>query len=365
MQFFRSIVIVLLCVAGLTSLAQNSDDCEQVLNSATDEFNSGRFYGIAQLLNPCLEKGFSREQRQRANLLLTQVYLLLDDPDNAERSYLNVLRANPEFESDMARDPIDVVYLSKKFTAFPIFSISGRIGANTSIARVIQTIDPGGEASTVNNYSLRAGWHVGFGVDWNITKEVALVSELNYVLTSYGKRQVKFNGDEEDFTDRQNWVSLPFSLKYADTQGRIRPYGYIGVTLHWLVSDKAQINLLKKDIINNQLTAIPAESPTLTFTEYRNKFNQSLFIGGGVRYKIGLDYVFADLRYSAGLRNVVKPTSTYAGDGPMVEWAHTDDYFRLDNIAISFGYVKPLYKPRKVKKVRTMPILRGLNKRAE
>jgi hypothetical protein len=365
MRFLRYTVIGLLSIMGWASVAQNSDDCEQVLNSATEEFNAGRFYGIAQLLNPCLESGFSREQRQRANLLLTQVNLLLDDPENAERSYLNVLRANPEFETDMARDPIDVVYLSKKFTAFPIFSISGRIGANTSIARVIQTIDPGGEASTVNDYSLRAGWQVGFGVDWNITKEVALVSELNYVLTSYGKRQVKFNGDEEEFIDRQNWVSLPFSLKYSDTKGKIRPYGYVGFALHWLVSDKAQINLLKQDFFNNQLTAIPAESPTLNFTKYRNQFNQSFFVGSGVRYKIGLDYVFADLRYSVGLSNVVKPTSTYAGDGPMIEWAHADDYFRLDNIAISFGYVKPLYKPRKVKKVRTMPILRSLNKRAE
>ncbi len=132
-----------------------------------------------------------------------------------------------------------------------------------------------------------------------------------------------------------------------------------------MVSDKGQINLLKQDVINDQLTAIPAESPLITFTKYRNRFNQSLFLGGGVRYKIGLDFVFADLRYSAGLRNVVIPTSTNDSFGPMPEYAHVDDYFRLDNIAISFGYMKPLYKPRKVKKVRTMPILRSLNKRAE
>jgi len=364
MRFIVSAVFIgLINVVGFNAYAQKSDDCEQVLNTATEEFNAGRFYGIAEILKPCLDNGFSREQRQRANLLLTQVYLLLDDPDNAEKSYLNVLRANPEYETDMARDPIDVVYLSKKFTAFPIFSISARIGANTSPMRVIQRIDPGGEASTLNKYSLRAGWQIGLGVDWNITKQVALVAEMNYAFTSYGKKQVKFIGDEEEFTSRQNWVSLPLSVKYADTQGRIRPYGYAGFAFHFLFSDKGQINLLKQDIINNQVTAIPAESPTLKFTEYRNQFNQSVFFGGGVRYKIGLDYVFADLRYSVGLSNVVKATSTYGFDGPMIEWGHVDDYFRMDNLAVSVGYVKPIYKPSKVKKVRTMPLLRGINKR--
>jgi len=362
MRFVRSLGIGLIFSVCFTTYAQKNDDCEQVLNSAADEFNAGRFYGIAAQLNSCLDKGFSREQRQRANLLLTQVYLLLDDPENAERSYLNVLKANPEFEADMSKDPIDLVYLSQKFTAFPIFSFSGRIGPNTSPIRVIQTIDPGGEASTLNKYSLRAGWQVGLGVDWNITRKIALVSELDYVMTSYKKKQVKFNGDLEEFTDRQNWLSIPISIKYSSIQGEIRPYGYVGVALHWMASDRGQITLLKQDVINDQLTAIPAESPRLNLTEYRNQFNQSLFVGGGVRYKIGLDYIFADLRYSFGLRNVVIPPSTYDYDGPMAEWAHADDYFRIDNAAISFGYVRPIYKPRKVKVARTMSILRGINK---
>lgn len=364
MRFKKS--LVLLFVFGLlrsVSVAQEpAMDCEQTLNAATEEFNSGRFYGIAAMLKPCLEGKFSREQRQRANLLLAQTYLLLDDPIGAENSYIDVLWANPEFVADTARDPIDLVYLSRKFTADPIFSLFLKFGGNASPVQVIHTINPSGEPNVVNDYSLMVGWQFGGGFDWNIFPEIAITTEFNYSLTAYRKTQFKFNLDKEEFIDRQNWLSVPVSIKYSDTRGRVRPFGYIGFAVQWLVADKGQITSLKTDIINEQPTAIPNESPTLTLTKYRNAFNQSFFLGGGVRYKLGLDFVFADARYAFGLSNLVIPTSTFDSDGPMVEWGHADDYFRMDNLSLSVGYVKPLYKPRKLKRARTKSILRGINK---
>src|SRR5258706_9619049 len=126
---YLTCLIVLLLTSAELSWAQK-DDCELTLRNALEEFNAGHFYGIPSILKPCIDKGFTLEQKQRAYLLLTQTYLLIDDPISAEDSYLKLLKANPEFVTDDARDPIDVVYLSKKFTSSPIFSIYGRVGAN-------------------------------------------------------------------------------------------------------------------------------------------------------------------------------------------------------------------------------------------
>src|SRR5688572_22877137 len=93
-------------------------DCEQTIAYATDEFNAGHFYAVPSILDSCLN-GFNRDQKQRAQLLLTQTYLLLDDPIGAQRSYLDVLSANPEFIPDEQLHAIDIVYLSKRFTATP------------------------------------------------------------------------------------------------------------------------------------------------------------------------------------------------------------------------------------------------------
>ena len=95
-RFYRIIFLFILIPAFATAQTM---DCEQTLALATEEYNAGHFYNVPSILNDCLTK-FNRDQRQRAFLLLTQTYLLLDDPIGAQRSYLEVLAANPEFIPD-------------------------------------------------------------------------------------------------------------------------------------------------------------------------------------------------------------------------------------------------------------------------
>lgn len=360
MRFYKSIVggLILACVLNTAIFAQ-SNSCEAQLSAATAEFDAGRFYGIPSMLKPCIDKGFTREQRQRAFLLLTQAYLLLDDPIGADNSYLEVLRANPEFLADTARDQIDVVYLSKRFTAAPIFSLFGRVGGNFSSVRVIQEINSSGGPSQ-NDYNVRIGFQVGGGVDWHISEHLAVTAELDYVFTSYKKEQVKFNGDLEEFIDKQNWFAVPLSVKYTIlTTGKIRPYVFAGYSFNLLVSDRAQLSLFKNDGEITQDEALPEES----YSAYRRKANASFLIGGGAKYKIGLDFLFAEMRYNFGLTNVVIPPTTY--DGPAQKSGHVDDYFRLDNFSISVGYIRPLYKARKVNRVKTKSVLKGIKKQAK
>jgi hypothetical protein len=107
--------------------------------------------------------------------------------------------------------------------------------------------------------------------------------------------------------------------------------------------------------------------------EFRNRLNQSLIFGGGVKYKVGLDFVFVEMRYCMGFKNL---TGDLYGNTSLntttVEWIrsfeaagayrHVDDYFRLDNLSISFGFLRPLYKPRELKRARTKGVLRKMKK---
>jgi hypothetical protein len=365
MRVSTTIAAVIFVVSLHQSALAQQIDCEQQLILATDEFNAGRFFSVPGMLRACLDAGFSREQRQRANLLLAQTYLLLDEPEAAEKSYMDVLWANPEFETDTLRDPIDLIYLGRKFTADPVFSLFMRAGGNVSPVRVIHSINPTGEADVVDNYSLRFGFHLGGGADWHVSEKLSITAEVNYTFTQYYKTQVKFNGDLEEFTDRQRWMTLPLSIRYSHGRGRYRPFVFAGFSLQWLLTDRAQLRSSKVDFIEDQAVTIPAESPTLVLTRYRNTSNQSVFIGGGVKQKVGLDFVFAEMRYGIGLRNVVVPTSTFDSTGPAPEWGHVDDYFRLDNLSVSIGYIRPLYKPRKLKHARTWSVLRGINRQSK
>jgi hypothetical protein len=340
------------------------NNCEEQLNTATDEFNAGRFYNIPSMLKPCLDNGFSREQRERAYLLLTQTYLLIDDPVAAENSYMEVLRANPEFNTDPNRDPIEVVYLSKKFTADPIFSLYAQVGPSAAIARVIHDVDMATSIDPTNEkYVPRPTIHFQVGADWHFFNRFSLSSGLRYSALSFTFEETnKYTRDSEEMIEKQNWLSIPLALKFSDDKGRIRPYGFVGISADILLSDKGQFNIfnIEPDGISKD-----AESTSIDFMNKRNVFNQSFFLGGGAKLKYGLDYLFMEVRYSFGLTNVVNPKTIYSSgeiNPDVLPYGHIDNYFRMDNLAISIGYIKPLYKPRKLKTARTKGLLKFIKK---
>lgn len=366
----RFIVVGLIVLGACVARAQDQT-CEQVLNQAGDEFNSGRFYGIPRMLADCLDKGFSREQRQRAYLLLVQTYLVMDDPIAAENSYLEVLRANPEYIPDPQTDPIDLVYLSKKFTASPIFSVHGRLGLNVSPVRLIHTVPTSSGLIAENTrYGLRPGLQFAAGVDWHFAEQLAVSAELVGISSmSYKRtRALMFGGaDYQTFKDNLTWFNTSFALKYSFSRffgSNVRkfvPQGYGGISIGYLLSDRGSVESFNNDPSDIGLSTIIAGPSSFDFLPYRNRVNYQLFAGAMVKYKWDLDYLFIDLRYGFGMRNVVRPSSTFTGP-PAQELAHVDDYFRLDNLSLSVGYVKPFYHPRKLKKARTKSVLKQIRK---
>lgn len=369
MRSVHSIVgAALIILSALSAVAQETT-CEQTLNLATEEFNSGRFYGVPGMLADCIRDGFTREQKQRAYLLLTQVYLLLDDPLAAENSYLEVLRANPEFITDPAVDPIDVVYLSKKFTASPIFSLHGRIGANFSVVRVVHEILPSsGPIPIETKYTIRPGFQVMVGADWHYSEHLALSTEIGWTSASYKRERFNvFVRDRHEFIERSNWIQVPILVKYSFDRfykSRVRkflPQAFAGVSINYLFIDRGQLEVFNNNLGDNGLNTIIATSPSIDFLPYRNNLNTSFIVGGAAKYKWKLDYLFAEVRYGFGLKNMVTSTTTFAGS-PMQEFGHVDDYFRLDNLSVSVGFIKPLYKPRKLKKARTKSVLKSVKK---
>ena len=376
----KLITIFILACFAVPSLAQK-DDCELTISRALEEFNAGHFYLIPSVLSPCLEQ-FTREQSQRAFLLLTQTYLLMDDPIGARNSYLNVLKANPEFLPDTALHPIDVIYLSKKFTATSIFSWFGKLGTNVSMPRLIYDLSAFGPQAK-ERYKLNVGYQASAGGDINFTEKINLRGEVLYSLTSYKHISGHLKQDLKEVTNHQHWLSIPISINYNDDRGKYRPYGYLGYSFHYLVRERDNIK-----ITDNRPIFTPSgeeggrreesfeESPALNPIFKRNRFNQSILIGGGVKAKMGLDFIFADIRYNMGLRNVTNKDGVY-GDYTKEEtsdafinslestskFGQVEDFFRLDNLSISIGFLRPLYKPRELKRARTRSVMRLFNRK--
>src|SRR6478609_2120977 len=235
-------------VITFSAFSQNDSECEQTLTHAQDEFDAGHFYGLPAILKDCLSK-FSTEQRVRAYLLLAQSYLLVDDPIAAEDSYLKLLSADPEYVADVSKDPIDIFYLSKKFTTTPIFTPHVRMGVNTSIYRLIHEVNTFSEP-VKTEHMLKPGIQLGGGLDWNINENLSLCGEVNYSRKSF---QIKYTGnfgqDDLSYTEKQNWVDVPVYFKYADSEGKMRPFGYLGYSVNILFGPSAKVIYTNKTTV--------------------------------------------------------------------------------------------------------------------
>lgn len=365
-----TLIFMFLLFSCMVSYAQKSDDCEIILNRATEEVNAGHFYGIDSLMADCLKGGFSREQRQRAYLLLTQIYLLLDEGEKAETAYLEVLRANPEFVTDPSRDPIDVVYLSKKFTATPVFSLFGRVGGNTTFVNVLRSMSITGEPVDTQ-YILLPGWTATFGANWNITDTWSLGAELQYAHTAYRKEQYgQWSTSEAILQDRLGWFNLPVTINYNFNTGRIIPYAYAGLSINYLFNSKANPTLNDKPSTESE-SVTPSESPIVKYDYKRRSWNWSVVVGGGVRYKLGLHYLLADVRYTMGMKNVydyggavhdytLTGNALVSSGEQVFRYANSDDFFKLNQLYFTIGYMHQLYNPRKLKTARTGSVLRNI-----
>ena len=130
-----SIILIFLFVA-LSSVAQ--DQCAVALNEAEDRYETGRLYEIPELLNACLESGFTKEQKITAYRLLTLTYLYLNYYEEADKSYLELLKLSPEYDINDELDPMEIINHHDKFTTKPIYYLTlGKFGLNVSYANVL------------------------------------------------------------------------------------------------------------------------------------------------------------------------------------------------------------------------------------
>ena len=363
------------------SVAVSEMTCDQKLDRAEEEFEAGHFYAIPSILAKCLsDNEYSNAQQVRAYLILCHAYMILDDPIAAGDSYLKLLRADPEFVPNPTDHPIDIVYLSKQYIATPIFTPHFRLGLNSSFYRQIYSLSTEPYASTSES-PIRIGFQVGAGLDWNINDNFSLCVEGN--LSNRGfYRNITYTGnrDETSIQSTQWWLDFPVYLKYSFVLNeQFRPFFYAGVSGNLLLSASSQFTYTDNKPNGAQIVA---EGPPETVTNQQSSLSKSWLVGAGVRYKIGRNYLFADLRYMGGMSNLADVNNIYYQDKSGIDPAqlgdpnyhlaenitryhYISDYFRLDNLSISFGYVKPLYNPRKVKKARTKSVARSIRKESK
>jgi hypothetical protein len=341
-RLFFALPFIIFSAGGLVA-----QDCANALIEAEQLINSGKVEAVSEVLNNCLDK-LSREDRVEAFKKLSIAYLLLDDPDAAERSFLALLNLDPEFRVS-ANDPIELHYLAQQYITTPIISLNVKAGGNISAISVIHSNSTNAEYNDTS-YKPRGGYNFTGGVDLHFNKVISLFAELEASMWQYEKVSTIFRSEETSLSSRRiNYqAGLPLGFRFTYPGEVSFPYIYGGYHLAFTYLSNVT------DEIDPFSGSVPPES--LTLTDQVNQFTQSLIFGLGYERRIGRQfgykYLLVDLRFRLGLTNITNEKTQFDLSNEdnqvhITKFLQVDDDYRWNSIELTVGYVWPQYKPRK------------------
>ena len=353
------------CVFLFTGFFASGQDCSANLDRAKLNYREGKLYDIPGIMEGCLGNNkLSRQQQVEAYELLSLTYLYIDEPELAEESYLNLLRADPEYRPDSAVE-VEIEFLSKNFKTTPIFTLyPAKIGSNLSIPRIINMNGTDNTTGSKQSYKPLWGLQIGGGADWQISNIWSIGGEAWFHVSQFRFINQFFDADSLQI-DEQHWsLNVPIFLRYTHRINKWYPYAYAGYSFSYLINSTADPNFFEVTEVvnaNGNVDRITNQDfgRSLNLTPITNHFNHNILAGLGVKYRFQYRYISFDLRYTLGLNNILN-TKNQFDFGPggeqndirelVFRYGQVDNDFRLDNLSINFGYVYPLYRPRKIEK---------------
>ncbi len=388
-------------------------DCSLKLDEAKLYYNRGQLDRVTAIeecaLNP---KSMSREKRIEALQLLTETYLYDNKIGKANKSFMKLLEANPLHEVDSANqeNSWDLVYLSRTYSRRPIFSVYFGAGANLSLMQQLQNygVDNTGDVKPAESYFDSKNIVIGLNgcigaeipliygfdlaIEGNFSYRTYAFTDSMYISTSSNNPTASgtsgeapsniLNGSNDrigqpllystlNFKENQFWIDLPVMLKYNVTFKNILPYVYAGGGPSFLLS--ANISGIERETSGeltggNQVVQPPTKPILLTahtraiaggeqaFPSMRTSFNWIFVAGAGVKFRLGRNFLFIDARYTRMFLNNVNRANRYSNPDLLYRYGHVDNDFRTDNFALTVGFTKAFYQPRKKREFNPVSI---------
>ncbi len=339
---------------------------------AERDYEAGRLAGIPVSISACLNdpNGFSKEERIRAHRLLTLVYIFTDNEPEAQRSLVNLLKADPEHILDQATDPAELFYLYDQFQVDPIFRLGFRLGVNNSYPSVMESFatsnqlvgrkfyngsednaDPDADLSDLGGSPFPLGFWGELTFEKYLGRNIELAGGLQARISNYDVDNF-FNNEGRTFNNtirnRQFYGRVPVFGRYTYNYGRrtgAKPYAILGFSFDYLVS-ATYSSASRNGGTPFTLNATRGEDDLKTF-EQVNEFNVSLTAGLGVKLPIKTNFLTFEARYDNSLFNYINADNRYSNQTIAFDLGHVEDNLTLNYVSFSIGYIYSIYNPKR------------------
>ncbi len=332
-------IIILLVGFGVEGKAQNY--CGAILKKAEKLYEDGNIETIPKMLSGCLNKGLTNEEKKRAYKLIINSYLYSEDLYSAEKTMLEFLKFEPEYETEEGTDKAEFISLYNKFETLPTFSIGLFGGTNFSTVTVINEYS----LTSQSEYAYTSGgvgFQVGARFSKTIHKAIDINAEIALLNQKYEFSETGFGFTETNLKESQFLLNIPVSATYKFEIKQFHPFVALGVSGNYLLSASATPSRVYTDNSHQDVTG-----SDIDMLIHRKKFTLSTFAGLGLRYKIPNGYFFFTTRYVLGLMNQTEENERYNNPELNYQYYYIDNDFKMNNFTFSVGYMYMFYKPEK------------------
>lgn len=349
-QFVKKLLLCtfLFAVFSINGSSQEGS-CAEKLRMAQNLFVKGQIQQVPELLNQCLNSGFSREEALAAFKLIIQSYMFEENQQKSDSTMLEFLKKYPEYQLSQT-DHSSFVYLYNNYQVRSVVKIALHIGTNipflTGIAPGNVSAEPSGDSyksELINLYaSLEGKFELGKNLEINIESAYSQLSFTN-------RRDIFWDNQKigvTSYTETQRRIEIPLSVTYDFKKyNKLVLYGRVGMgpALSMGVSATAEYKPTDKNVPLHTGPDVDRKASRISL----DLFGQA---GAGLKYKIRGGFLFTELRTNIGFFNQI----IRDGLAPEVQelgrfYYYEDDSFHLNAVNFNVGYTHIFYKPSKLK----------------
>ena len=339
-NLYKLLIISILCLFGVSGFSQ--DDCTLILAKAQRLFDAGNIEQIPAMLKPCMDKGFTTEEKQQAQKLIVLSYLFDKNTSEAEKAMFEFLKKYPEYTLSTS-DQAEFVQLFDTYRTLPIASLGVSGGVNYSTIQVIRYYGAGGGAGSYTAPSM--GFQGGLSFRLYLTDKFDANIEANFMQSKFQYFNDKMPaGNTLTYTETQNYAAIPISAIYTPVVfNKISPFVRLGISVNYMLSSAAN------GILKNETAVKEKTGSDFSMLESRNPLQFQVQSGIGLTYKMKQSYILFDVRYSLGLQQLTKGGKGIDAPNPDLYsyYQYVEDDFKMSNLSVSIGLFYKFYKPKK------------------
>ena len=349
----RFSALVCFSLFSFYAIGQNTS-CVQTLRLARATYEQGRLHEIESQLKPCLQGGFSKDEKQfevEGYKLLCLSYIYLEEPEKANEAMLNILRIDHDFQINPGVDPAEFVGLYRTFRSKPLFSVGLIVGPNATMPYVVENYSVSSTASGKGEYTPKINVQLGLVFEKHLKGRFTAAPELcftnrTFTYTNpslYVSDQTNQSVATQTGDIKQSWLDLNLLMQYKLGKRALNSYISLGPSVSALLSAN---NTAETKFENGNVVSGGAIDLKPTY----NKIGFSVIGSAGVKYKFGAIFLTANVRYQYGLSKIVNKEKKSSAQEAIYDYGLGPNIYSQQNAAFLVGFVLPIYNPKKLNK---------------